>query len=132
LGDDDSWEARAALVEAYHRAGRGLDCQGAGEHLADDLINHGRQTEALEQLESLVAHYPRSPNLLLILTRLYRDLGRKKEATAGFQRMIVLLQQEDRVFEAKMLLNEVRALVPDRGLLERIESQLEAGEAVTW
>lgn len=129
VGETDL-QPRQRQLEAYLRLGDHLQAQATCETLADDLVAANRRQEALKVLLSMVSRYPRSPNLLTMLVRVQRELRLKRDAVQTLQRLIALLQQEDRSKEAVALLIELEHLSGDADLAQRLRGQLQRGEVV--
>ena len=123
---------RTELVELLRRMGRAQEELTTGRDLFTDMCEQGEDQSALELLQRLVASHSKNAELVLQLAELEEALGNLAEAGRFFRHAVVLFQQEERIKEAKAVLDHLEELVANDPEVARAREYLVAGQAINW
>ncbi len=127
-----SFEARSELIELLRRVG---DHQGellAGNDLVSDLLSTSDFPRAVEVLSRLVASNPRNADLVLQLAEVQHSLNDVRQALRCYRHAVVLLQQENRLGDAKDVLDQIGQLSDEQEVLLEVRNRLERNVPVDW
>lgn len=125
-------EARSELMELLRRAGDDAGELAAGQELLADVLKEGRFDLAAEILSRLVASHPKDADLALQLAEAHNSLGDQRTALRLYRHALALLQADDRLQDAKDVLEMIAEQSDEPEVVAAIRERLAQGQAVDW
>ena len=126
------YESRSELIELLRRVGDHAGELVAGNELLAEVLIEGRYEQAVELLSRLVASHPKNADLALQLAEVYNSQNDPRQAVRCYRHAVVLLQMDDRIADAKDVLEQLATLADESELVDTARERLEAGTPVDW
>lgn len=126
------YEARSELIELLRRVGDHPGELAAGNELLAEVLAAGKFDQAVELLSRLVASHPKNADLVLQLAEAHNSLGDARQAVRCYRHAVVLLQMEDRIGDARDVIDQLAIITDEAELVEVARERLEAGAPVDW
>ncbi len=127
-----SYEARSEYIELLRRSGDPASELAAGQDLLAEVFAAGRFDLAVEILSRLVVSHPKNASLVLQLAEALGAQGDDRQSVRMYRHAVTLLQQEDRIQDAKDVVEHLAELSEDEAVLDLALQHLETGRPVDW
>lgn len=127
-----TFEARSELVELLRRVGDHPGELTAGQELLVEILADGKYDQAVELLSRLVASHPKNADLVLQLATSHNALNDPRQALRCYRHAVVLLQMDDRLQDARGVLDQIISLSEESDVVEVARERLEQGTPVDW
>ncbi len=127
-----SIEARCELIELFKRVGDNASELQHGQELVGDLLAQSDLAKAAEILGRLVASNPKNADLVLQLAEVHHTREDVRNAMRCYRHAVVLLQGDNRIEDAKDILDQIADLGDEPEVMAEIRSRLERNIPINW
>ena len=124
--------SQSELIELLRRVGDHAGELTAGNELLAEVLIAGKYDQAVELLSRLVASHPKNADLVLQLAEVYNSQNDLRQAARCYRHAVVLLQMDDRIADAKDVLEQLGPLAEESELVDIARERLDAGMPVDW
>lgn len=132
LGEGLHREARSELVELLRRVGDHAAELVAGKELLSGLLEVAEFEAAIELLGRLVASHPKDAELVMQLAEAHQSLDNLPQANRLLRHAVCLLQIENRIPDAQLVLAQLVEIDEDTELIAAARGCIETGQVVDW